>query len=72
MNKWKKERGRKVTMIDNSSSAMALAEQSKKEEIEKKHQATEKAIDRSISLSALEELKKQNKELYNQITNNNL
>ena len=51
---------------------MALAEQSKKEEIEKKHQATEKAIDRSISLSALEELKKQNKELYNQITNNNL
>jgi hypothetical protein len=44
----------------------------KKEEIEKKHQATEKAIDRSSSLSALEELKKQNKELYNQITNNNL
>jgi len=50
----------------------SLAEQSKKEKIEKKHQATEKAIDRSISLSALEELKKQNKELYNQITNNNL
>lgn len=67
-----KERGRKVTMIDSSSSAMALAVQSKKEEIEKKHQATKKAIDRNISLSALEKLKKQNKELYNQITNKNL
>ena len=48
-------------MIDNSSSAIALAEQSKKEEIEKKHQAAEKVIDRSISLSALEELKSKTK-----------
>ena len=34
---------------------------SEKEEIEKKHQATEKAIDRSISLSALEKLKSKTK-----------